>query len=459
MKNLKYILITAFVFAFLGHKRVFAQEITTDQIALQIDLIWLFIGSFLVFFMQAGFAMLTAGFTRAKNSANLLMKNLMDFCFGALLFFVIGYGLMYGNSVGGFIGGSNFFLSDEVISADSARGWVDFLFQLMFAAAAATIVAGAVAERLKFSTYIIYSCVMTAFIYPISGHWHWGGGWLAQLGFVDFAGSTIVHAVGGWASLIAAYLLGPRIGKYNADGTSNTIPGHSLTLAALGAFILWVGWFGFNAGSTLSGMNSGLAYVAVVTTLSGAAGAVSALIVNWFKTGNPSTEMALNGALAGLVAITAGTASVTPVGGIVIGLIGGVILVYGLDFVEKTLKVDDPVGAVAVHGFNGVWGTVAIGLFAAPQAGILTEMGDVAGLFYGGGFSQLGIQLLGTVIVSLWAVVTMGTLFYVLRETVGIRVSIAEETEGLDISEHGTISYPEFGGTLSGDVDVSAVGD
>ena len=430
-------------------KSAFAQEIDSGAITLQLDLIWLFIGSFLVFFMQAGFAMLTAGLTRSKNAANLLMKNLMDFCFGALLFFSIGFGLMYGDSAGGFIGTSNFFLSEVPISIDGAFGYVDFLFQLMFAAAAATIVAGAVAERLKFSTYIIYSCIMTAIIYPISGHWHWGGGWLSQMGFIDFAGSTIVHAVGGFASLIAAYILGPRIGKFNKDGSSNVIPGHSLTLTALGVFILWMGWFGFNSGSTLSGMNPGLAFVAVTTTLSAAAGAVSALIVNWLKTGHPATEMALNGSLAGLVAITAGTANVTPVGALIIGAIGGVILVYGLDLVENVFKIDDPVGAVAVHGFNGVWGTIAIGLFASPAAGALTDMGEVAGLFYGGGFAQFGIQLLGTVVVSLWAFVTMGTVFYVLKRTVGIRVSAEEELLGLDISEHGTISYPEFGDARS----------
>lgn len=438
------IILLALFFGVSGQS-AYAQEPTTGDIVLQLDLIWLFIGSFLVFFMQAGFAMLTAGLTRSKNAANLLMKNLMDFCFGALLYFAVGFGLMYGDSAGGFIGTSNFFLSEVPIGIEGAFGYVDFLFQLMFAAAAATIVAGAVAERLKFSTYIIYSCIMTAIIYPISGHWHWGGGWLSQLGFIDFAGSTIVHAVGGFASLIAAYILGPRIGKFNKDGSSNVIPGHNLTLTALGVFILWMGWFGFNSGSTLSSMNPGLAFVAVTTTLSAAAGAVSSLVVNWVKTGHPSTEMALNGSLAGLVAITAGTANVTPGGAVVIGLIGGLILVYGLDFVENTLKIDDPVGAVAVHGFNGVWGTVAIGLFASPAAGALTDMGDVAGLFYGGGFAQFGIQLLGTVVVSLWAVVTMGSVFYILKQTVGIRVSAEEELVGLDISEHGTISYPEFG--------------
>jgi ammonium transporter, Amt family len=439
---------------------VLAQDdtaVTTDQIVIQIDTIWLFIGAFLVFWMQAGFAMVESGFSRSKNAANLLMKNLMDFCMGALIFFAIGFGLMYGSSAGGFIGTSNFFLSELDPGAVDAYSWVDFLFQLMFAAAAATIVSGAVAERLKFKSYLVYSVVMTAFIYPISGHWHWGGGWLFEMGFVDFAGSTLVHAVGGFAALAAAWVLGPRIGKFNKDGSSNVIRGHSLTLAALGVFILWMGWFGFNSGSTLSGMNPGIAYIAVTTTLAAAAATTSALFVNWFKSGHPSTEMALNGSLAGLVAITAGCANVTPVGAILIGFIAGGVLVYGLDLIERVLKVDDPVGAVAVHGLNGVWGTVAIGLFAAPSVGVMTGMGDVTGLLYGGGLAQLGVQALGTAVIATWAFVTMGALFYAMKVTMGIRVSPKEELEGLDISEHFTTSYPEFGPAAT-DI-VTAVGD
>jgi len=443
MRVMGIAVVLGLLFSFRG--TALAQDEVTGAIIVQIDTIWLFIGAFLVFFMQAGFAMVESGFSRSKNAANLLMKNVMDFCGGALVYFAVGFGLMYGASAGGLIGTSNFFLSEVSISSDNAYGWVDFLFQLMFAAAAATIVSGAVAERMKFKAYLIYSVIITALIYPISGHWHWGGGWLAQLGFIDFAGSTIVHAVGGMAGLAAAILLGPRIGKFNKDGTSNVIPGHSLTLAALGVFILWLGWFGFNAGSTLSGMNPGIAYIAVTTTLAASAGVVSALIVNWFKTGKPSTEMALNGALAGLVAITAGTANVTPIGAILIGFIAGPVLVYGMAFVERVLKVDDPVGAVAVHGFNGIWGTIGVGLFAAPAAGVMTDMGAVAGVFYGGGFGQLGIQVLGTLMISAWSFSTMYLLFYVLRATIGIRVTEKEELEGLDISEHGTSSYPEFG--------------
>lgn len=452
--------ILAAVFVFMSGT-AFAQEeeVATSIITIQLDTIWLFLGAVLVFWMQAGFAMVESGFSRGKNAANLLMKNLMDFAMAAILFYAIGFGLMYGADRAGLVGTSNFFLADLALDASAGYDWANYLFQLMFAGAAATIVSGAVAERLKFKTYLIYSAVMTALIYPISGHWLWGGGWLAERGFVDFAGSTIVHACGGFAALAAAWVLGPRMGKFNKDGTVNAIPGHSLTLAALGVFILWMGWFGFNAGSTLSGMNASLGYIAVTTTTAAAAGAISALLINWVKAGHPSTEMALNGTLAGLVAITAGTANVSMGGAIAIGLVAGAVLVFGLDLVERVLKVDDPVGAVAVHGFNGMWGTIAVGLLAAPAVGEFTGMGPVAGLFYGGGLSQLGVQLFGTVIVSLWAFATMGALFYVMKATIGVRVSNKEEIEGLDISEHFTTSYPEFGPTAVGTDALVASGD
>jgi Amt family ammonium transporter len=423
----------------------YAQEeggVTTES---QINVIWLLVTAFLVFFMQAGFAMVESGFSRAKNAANLLMKNLMDFCVSTLVFFTFGFGLMFGASLSGIIGTDNFFLSNIGFGPDSAYDWAFFLFQLVFAGTAATIVSGAVAERLKFSSYLVYSIIIASLVYPISGHWLWGGGWLAELGFIDFAGSTIVHSVGGWAALAGAIVLGPRIGKYNKDGSSNVIPGHSLTLAALGVFILWFGWFGFNPGSTLGGMNPGIGYIAVTTNMAAAAGAISAMLINWLKTGRPSTEMALNGALAGLVAITAGCASVSPTGALVIGLIAGGVLVFGLDFIEKVLKVDDPVGAVSVHALNGVWGTLAVGLFAVPAAGGLTAMGDAAGLFYGGGFSQLIPQVIGSLSVSVWAFATGFIIFKVTDMVIGIRVSPQEELEGLDITEHGTITYPEFG--------------
>jgi Amt family ammonium transporter len=418
------------------------------EVTRQIDMIWLLIAAFLVFFMQAGFAMVESGFSRSKNAANLLMKNLMDFAAGSLLYFAVGFGLMYGASAAGLVGTDNFLLSGFDVGQESAGDWAGFLFQLVFAATAATIVSGAVAERLKFSAYLIYSILLVGLIYPVSGHWLWGGGWLADLGFVDFAGSTMVHGLGGWAALAGAMVLGPRLGRFNADGSSNVIPGHSLTLAALGVFILWFGWFGFNAGSTLSGMNAGIGYIAVTTNLAAAAGAVSALLVNWIRTSRPSTEMALNGALAGLVAITAGAANVTPAGAVAIGLSAGPVLVYGLLLVERVLKVDDPVGAVAVHGMAGSWGTLCVGLFAAPHVGELTGMGPVAGLLHGGGFGQLGIQAVGVLSVGGWAFGTVYLVFRLTDRLIGIRVSATEELEGLDLTEHGTISYPEFSGSV-----------
>lgn len=446
-KSLRIVLpLLAVVALFALTGRAYAQD-GTETLTVQINTIWLFIGSCLVFFMQAGFAMVETGFTRSKNTANLIMKNTLDFCVGALLYFMFGFGLMYGTSAGGFIGTDKFFLSHLVLTEADAYGWAGFLYQTMFAATAATIVSGAIAERLKFSTYLIYSVVISGLIYPISGHWHWGGGWLFQMGFIDFAGSSLVHAVGGFASLAAAILVGPRIGKFNKDGSVNMIPGHSIALAALGVFILWFGWFGFNGGSTLSGMSPGIGYIVVTTMLASAASALSALFINWFKTGKPSTEMVLNGVLAGLVAITAGCANVTPIGAIIIGIISAPVLIFGLDLLDKVLKIDDPVGAFPVHGLNGIWGTVAVGLFASADTNALTAMGEVNGLFYGGGFSQLGVQLLGTVVISAWAFSTSFALFFVLKKLFGIRVSEREELEGLDISEHGTMSYPEFGYT------------
>ncbi|HYF64903.1 MAG TPA: ammonium transporter [Herpetosiphonaceae bacterium] len=439
---------------------VFAQDTTpvaTDTITTQIDIIWLLVASVLVFFMQAGFALVESGFTRSKNAANILMKNLMDFCVGTVLFFAIGYGLMYGTSAAGIVGTDNFFLSAFALAPGSGKSWVGFFFQLVFAATAATIVSGAVAERFKFISYLIYSAVICGVIYPISGHWQWGGGWLFKQGFIDFAGSTLVHSVGGWAALAGTILLGPRLGKFNKDGSSNVIPGHSLTLAVLGVFILWVGWFGFNPGSTLSGMNESMGYIAVTTNMAAAVGAISALILNWFRTGHPDTSMAANGALAGLVAITAGCASVTPMGAFFIGAFSGVVIVYGSLFLENILKLDDPVGAIPVHLFNGVFGTLAVGLFASPAVGALTGMGDAAGLFYGGGFGLLGTQALGVLAVGAWAFISMFLVFFILKKTLGIRVSEREEIEGLDIAEHDTVSYPEFGTPVSGVAGVRAM--
>ncbi len=409
-----------------------AQSVALHQAAL--DMIWLLIAASLVFFMQAGFAMVEIGLTRAKNAGNIIMKNLMDFAAGALFYWAIGWALMYGSDVGGLFGFSDFFVSgtDPVL-------YRDWMFQVVFAATAATIVSGAVAERTKFTAYLLYSVVVSAVIYPISGHWIWGGGWLGSLGFHDFAGSTVVHSVGGWAALMGTLALGPRIGKYVTNGkkvTSKAIPGHNLPLASLGVFILWFGWYGFNAGSTLSGTDLSMANVAVTTTLAASAGAVGAMIISWIQFGKPDVSMSLNGALAGLVGITAPTAVVSPVGAILIGLIAGVLVVYSVEFIDKVLHIDDPVGAISVHGVCGAWGTLAVGLFSTAEG--------MKGLFYGGGFTQLGIQALGVVTVGAWVVGSAGILFFVIRKFNGLRVDATDELKGLDLAEHNAEAYSGF---------------
>ncbi|NLO60396.1 MAG: ammonium transporter [Spirochaetales bacterium] len=398
------------------------------------DMIWLLVAGSLVFFMQAGFAMVEIGLTRAKNAGNIIMKNLMDFCAGSLMFWMFGWALMYGESVNGLFGFSQFFIggNDMVLF----RNW---MFQVVFAATAATIVSGAMAERTKFSAYLIYSIFISALIYPISGHWIWGGGWLSRIGFFDFAGSTVVHSVGGWASLVGTMALGPRIGKYVSQGsvvTSKPILGHNLPLACLGVFILWFGWYGFNPGSTLSGTDPTMALVATTTTLSASAGAIGAMIVSWIKFKNPDVSMSLNGALAGLVGITASTAVVSPLSAIIIGLISGFIVVFSIEFIDKILHIDDPVGAISVHGICGVWGTLAVGLFGNTT--------HIKGLFFGGGFKQLGIQFLGVVTVGVWVMATTGILFAIIKKSHGLRVSKHEELAGLDLAEHSTESYSGF---------------
>lgn len=419
---------------------------SNEALGQAINVMWVLLAGFLVFFMQAGFAMVEGGMCRAKNVGNLMLKNLMDFCVGSILFFIVGFGLMFGTSAGGFAGTDNWLLSKFGFDDSNAFNWAFFMYQLMFAATAATIVSGAVAERLKVSSYLIYTVVISAVLYPIVGHWIWGGGWLAQLGMIDFAGSTVVHSVGGWAGLAAAIVLGPRIGRFNKDGSSNVIPGHSLALAALGVFILWFGWFGFNPGSTLSGLNGGIGYIALTTNLAAAGGAVSALIVQWIRSKRPSVEMALNGALAGLVAITAGCAVVTPPAALLIGLVAGSLIVFFLWFVERVLKVDDPVGAVSVHAGCGVFGTLMVGIFASPDVMAYTQVSiGQPGLLYGGGLAQLSVQALGVVAVAVWAFGGSFILFKLMDLIYGIRVSAKEELEGLDIAEHGTMGYPEFG--------------
>ena len=393
------------------------------------DYVWTLVAAALVFFMQAGFAMVEAGFTRAKNAINIMMKNLMDFSMGTLAFWAVGFGLMFGAS-SGWIGTSGFFLSDFKLGGDP---WVlaFWMFQVVFAATAATIVSGAMAERTKFSGYMAYSVCICGIIYPIFGSWAWGGlfhggGWLEKLGFIDFAGSTVVHSVGGWAALAGAIVLGPRIGKFTKDGKVRPILGHNLPLAALGVFILWLGWFGFNPGSTTAA-NKDIAMIFVNTNLAAAAGAVLAMFTSWIKIGKPDVGMSLNGALAGLVAITAPCANVTPSSAVIIGAIAGILVVFAVFFFDK-IKVDDPVGAISVHGVNGAWGTLAAGLF---------NIGGTSGKI-------IGVQLLGIGSCFVWTFATAFILFKIIDKTIGLRVSPEEEREGLDFSEHGGNAYPDF---------------
>ena len=404
-----------------------------------IDTLWVLLGGILVFWMQAGFAMVETGFTRSKNAGNIIMKNLMDFALGSLIYWIIGFGLMFGKDAAGIIGIPGFFTDGTAENAaTSVNNYAFLFFQTVFCATAATIVSGAMAERTKFISYCIYSAVISAVIYPIAGHWIWGGGWLAQLGFHDFAGSTAVHSIGGWCALVGATILGPRIGKYSKDGKSNAIPGHSLTLGALGVFILWMGWFGFNPGSSLGITGEGAlelsSRVFITTNLAAASAAVVTMILTWVKYGKPDVSMSLNGVLAGLVAITAGCDVVSPLGAAIIGVISAFAMVYGIEFVDKVLKVDDPVGAVGVHCINGVVGTILTGVFAMD-----------GGLFYGGGFKFLGVQCLGVAAVAIWSVATATILFKGIKATIGLRVTREEEIRGLDIEEHGLeSSYADF---------------
>lgn len=395
-----------------------------------IDTSWTLLGAALVFFMQAGFAMVETGFTRSKNAGNIIMKNLMDFSLGTPIYWLIGFGIMFGGT-SALIGGFDF------MTNGGEGGFTTLIFQTVFCATAATIVSGAMAERTKFSSYCIYSMVISAVIYPISGHWVWGGGWLAQLGFHDFAGSTAVHMVGGVAALVGAAFLGPRIGKYDKNGKPKAIPGHSLTLGALGVFILWFCWFGFNGASTVAmtnGAYESAASVYVTTNMAAAVATVTVMCITWIRYGKPDVSMTLNGSLAGLVAITAGCDMVTPLGAAIIGICAGFAVVFGIEFVEKVLKIDDPVGAVGVHGVNGALGTLLTGLFAKDQ-----------GLFYGHGAHFFLIQLLGVVCVIAWVAVTMTIVFFLIKHTIGLRVSEEEEIRGLDVMEHGlTSAYADF---------------
>ena len=410
-------------------------------LATNVDIGWTLVGAALVFFMQAGFAMVETGLTRAKNAGNIVMKNLMDFCIGTPIYWFIGFGIMFGGT-GALIGGLDLF---SMKSTD----YTTMIFQTVFCATSATIVSGAMAERTKFSSYCIYSALISLFVYPISGHWIWGGGWLAQLGFHDFAGSTAVHMVGGVAAFVGAAILGPRIGKYDKNGKPNAILGHSMTLAALGVFILWFCWFGFNGCSTVALSGDGATNAARIfytTNLAAAMATVTVLIITWVRYKKPDVSMTLNGSLAGLVAITAGCDTVTPVGAALIGVIAGFAVVFGIEFVDQKLKVDDPVGAVGVHGICGCLGTILTGLFAYYDFG----NGEKLGLFYGGGIHFFGLQILGVVVVIAWVAVTMTIIFNVLKHTIGLRASAVEEIEGLDIHEHGLASaYADFALTSS----------
>lgn len=409
-------------------------EPTINSVSIGIDTVWVLLCAALVFFMEAGFAALEAGFIHSRNSLNIIMKVFMDCTVGILGFFACGFALMYGADKAGLIGASGFFLQGDLSHLDlKIPVYAFWLFQAAFAIAMATIVSGAVAERMKFAPYIVFSLLATAFIYPMAGHWVWHTeGWLNRLGMLDFAGSAVVHALGGWSSLAAVLVLGPRTGRFNKDGSINVMPGHNLPLAALGAFILWFGWFGFNPGSTLSGLDMKIAKIAVNTNLSAAAGGTVAALLTLRQYGKADPSMAINGALGGLVAITAGCAYIEPVSAIVIGAISGFLIIAAVPFFDK-MHADDPVGAIAVHGVCGTFGTIAVGLFATD-----------GGLLYGGGLHLLGIQLLGVGAVSLLGFTCTYALFSALKATVGIRVTKEEETIGLDISEHGISSYNDL---------------
>lgn len=411
------------------------------------DTLWVLVAAFLVFFMQAGFAMVESGFTRAKNAVNILMKNLMDFSMGSIAYWAIGFAIMFGAG-NAFMGTSGWFVPSQTLTEGAAAStsifsslewssvptYAAWLFQLVFAATAATIVSGAMAERTQFKSYLIYSVFITGLIYPIVGHWIWGGGWLANFGagMLDFAGSTVVHSTGGWLALTGAIVLGPRLGKYDGDGKPRPIAGHNLPLAALGVFILWLGWFGFNPGSQMGADAADISLIAITTNIAAAAGAITAMITAWMFLGKPDAGMSLNGALAGLVAITAGCAFVSPVSAAIIGALGGIVVVLSVLLLER-LKIDDPVGAISVHGTCGALGTILLGFFHSDQ-----------GIFFGGSFGFLGAQIVGVLAVFVWCLVTGFILFYGIKAITGLRVTEEEEQAGLDYEEHGASAYPDF---------------
>ena len=447
----KKVIVSVFILTCLLSLNVFALNGSVEgekvsDAKYMVDTLWVLVAAFLVFFMQAGFAMVESGFTRAKNAVNILMKNLMDFSMGSIAYWAIGFAIMFGTgnafmgTSGWFVpGDSTAFASLEWSSVPTHAAW---LFQLVFAATAATIVSGAMAERTQFKSYLIYSVFITGIIYPIVGHWIWGGGWLASFGagMLDFAGSTVVHSTGGWLALTGAIVLGPRLGKYDSEGKPRPIAGHNLPLAALGVFILWLGWFGFNPGSQMGVDAAPIAHIAVTTNIAAAAGAITAMITAWIMLGKPDAGMSLNGALAGLVAITAGCAFVTPVSAAIIGALGGIVVVLSVLMFER-LRIDDPVGAISVHGTCGALGTILLGFFHELPA----SPGDPAlGVFFGGGFGFLWAQIVGVLAVLVWCLVTGFILFYGIKAITGLRVTEEEEQAGLDYEEHGANAYPDF---------------
>jgi ammonium transporter, Amt family len=417
---------------------------TVKELEQHLNTVWTCLAAFMVFFMQAGFAFVEMGMTRGKNAINIIMKNLMDFSVGTLLYFLVGFGLMFGTS-NGFFGTSDFLLMG--VNGESWN-YTFILFQTVFAATAATIVSGAMAERTIFTSYLLYSVVITGLIYPIAGSWAWGslhsgGGWLENLStgaFIDFAGSSVVHSLGGWLALMGAVIIGPRKGKYGSDGTVRAIPGHNIPYASLGVFILWLAWFGFNAGSTTAG-NLSIGRIAFMTNLAAASGSIVAMMLSWFKFKKPDVTMALNGVLAGLVGITAGCNNVTWFGAIIIGAIAGALVFYSVLIIDTKFKIDDPVGAISVHGVCGAWGTFAVGLFGAESVLGIAEKNT--GLFYGAGANQLISQIIGIISYMGWALVCGYILFTVIKKTVGLRVTEQEEYVGLDLEEHGLEAYYE----------------
>ena len=413
-----------------------------DPNGVALTFVWLMVCATLVFLMQAGFVLIEAGFTRSKNLVNVFTKNFMDFCIGSIAYFVFGYAIMYGTSIGGFIGSDGFLLLGDYYDVEHSLAW---FFQMVFAATAATIVSGAMAERTRITAYLAYSFLISAIIYPISGHWVWGGGWLSELGFHDFAGSGVVHMIGGLVGFTGAMLVGPRLGKYNKDGTPNEFKPTNVPFVFLGALILFFGWFGFNPGSTLSGTDPRMAVIAVNTFLAGTASATVVIYASLVSTGKANGVAAANGALAGLVGITAGCAVVPPWAALVIGALSGFVMMWGEKFIERTLKVDDPVGAVTVHGICGFFGLLMVGVFADGT------YGDISGLIVGN-FNQVVIQLIGAVTLAAWALIMGFIIFSIIKVAIGLRASDEEQTLGLDITEHGMSAYePNMGAVPAGD--------